>query len=195
MSVTYLKKYTVFQVILIGLLITAFICLSSIVAQADKGETDEVVLKPGDPMPQITSFDVERVIFESKKIVAADKFLIVSFFTTYCEPCIAEFPEFKKMKTEMGDKLEVLLISVGQDSRDELKRFREQHNIPDFRIVRDKYSSVRKPFGVSDKVPVTFLFDPKGKVLYAQYGAFTDGKVYDVLMPLIKELKNDNIEE
>jgi len=144
------------------------------------------ILKKGTQLPAIVCMSVDEKSFDSRTILAEGKYLIVTFFTTYCQPCIKEFPSFLKIKQEAGNNVEILLVSVGQDSRDDLKRFRLKHNIPGFEMVRDKYSTIRQPFGVTDKVPVTFMANPKGEVIFSQFGAFPNEDPYPLLKPLIK---------
>jgi peroxiredoxin len=152
---------------------------------AEDQPSKAMILSPGDTLTPIATLDIDGKIFESVRITSKGKFLLISFFTTYCKPCIAEFKDFRKLKSESEGKMEVLLVSVGPDSRDELINFRKEHEIGDFYIIRDRFGLIRSPFGVSDKVPVTFLINPSGLVCHAQLGAFPGGNAADILRPII----------
>jgi thiol-disulfide isomerase/thioredoxin len=64
--------------------------------------------------------DFELSSFDGKGKVAlatsSGKVTIVDFWATWCEPCRASFPAYQKMRDDFDGKLEVLGISVDEDS-------------------------------------------------------------------------------
>ncbi len=140
----------------------------------------------GDSLPHINMFDLYGNGFDSHKLLAQGKHIIVSFFTTYCKPCIDEFPDFKRIVKDSNGSVLVLMVNVGQDDRNQLKTFCRTHELINFTVIRDKYGYIRKPFGIDEKVPVTFLSDPNGIIIHAQYGSFPETNVWETLQPLIK---------
>ena len=143
-----------------------------------------VHLKVGDEAPPIVSPDLFGQKFSSNSIIG-EKYLLVSFMGTYCQPCIKEFPELKQLHAKHKDKLSILMVNKGKEDRNDLKKFVIKHELSDFQLVRDRFGKISEPYGVS-LVPVTILTNLQGKVVYAQYGAFKEGELFKTLSPLIK---------
>ena len=141
-------------------------------------------LQPGNDAPKLVSFDVFGKIFNSRELLGK-KLLLIDFFGTYCRPCIAEFPEVRELYKKFADHLEVVMVNKGREDREELKQFRYEYKLMDFWMLRDCYGIIGNPYGV-DFVPVIILISKEGKVLYAQYGAFGEGKLLTTLMPIIE---------
>lgn len=149
-----------------------------------ESDSTKSVLEVGSPCPRLAVFDIYGERFDNADRIGK-KFLLVNFFGTYCIPCIREFPEFIKLLELYENRVDLILVNVGQDSREDLKRFQLKHKIEKAIILRDRFSLMQNEFGV-DNVPVTFLVDPGGVVIYSQYGTFPDEKPLKVLEPLIE---------
>ena len=48
-------------------------------------------------------------------IINSDTPTLVDFFATWCGPCIAMSPIIKQLKSEMGDKVNILKVDVDQN--------------------------------------------------------------------------------
>ena len=89
--------------------------------------------------------------------------MLVSFFATWCPPCVEETPSLEVLARSVGNKATVLVVSVDEDL-DALKRFFARGS-PAL-VVRDESRKVPLSFGTS-KYPESFLVDAAGKVRYA----------------------------
>lgn len=89
--------------------------------------------------------------------------VLVSFFATWCPPCVEEAPSLDKLARRLGDKATVLVVSVDEDL-DALKKFYASGSAAT--VVRDESQKVPASFGTS-KYPESFLIDKGGKVRYA----------------------------
>lgn len=89
--------------------------------------------------------------------------VLVSFFATWCPPCVEETPSLEELARRVGSKATVLVVSVDED-QDALKRFFAKGS-PTL-VVRDESRKVPASFGTF-KFPESFLVDPAGKVRYA----------------------------
>jgi len=89
--------------------------------------------------------------------------VLVSFFATWCPPCVEEAPSLDVLAGQLGDRATVALVSVDEDL-DALKKFyaKGSHAL----VVRDESRKVPTSFGTS-KYPESFLIDGEGKVRYA----------------------------
>jgi cytochrome c biogenesis protein CcmG, thiol:disulfide interchange protein DsbE len=89
--------------------------------------------------------------------------VLVSFFATWCPPCVEEAPSLEQLARRLGDKATVLVVSVDEDL-DALKKFYAKGTVAT--VVRDDSKKVPTSFGTS-KFPESFLLDPAGRVRYA----------------------------
>jgi peroxiredoxin len=89
--------------------------------------------------------------------------VLVSFFATWCPPCVEEAPTLEVLASRLGDKAQVMVVSVDEDL-DALKKFYAKGSAAT--VVRDETKNVPTSFGTS-KYPESFLIDPNGKVRYA----------------------------
>src|SRR5688572_8811898 len=54
------------------------------------------------------------------------RYVVISYFQTWCADCIREIPSLEKLLEESGkDKLTVILVS--DESKEKLQRFKEKH--------------------------------------------------------------------
>ena len=106
------------------------------------------------------------------------KLLLVNFWATWCEPCIAEFPELQKL-VHMYRKRPFEEVTVSINSSDEksgvLSFLQGQHA-----VTRNLLLDTTDPAEAiaafdtawSGGVPYTVLIGVDGKVLYKEQGAF-----------------------
>lgn len=179
--------------LMIGLLLLGGIYLlwTPLVAQEKDASSDyKQRLEINDVSPRLAMFDINNYRFDSAERLGS-KYVLYSFFATYCEPCIREFKDFSKLLDAFPQNLDIILINVGQEGREELKRFQMKHQLENMILVRDRFNMIRDEFGVDDYVPVTFLVDPDGKIIYVQDGTFPDEKSFEIISPLLQSETDD----
>jgi cytochrome c biogenesis protein CcmG, thiol:disulfide interchange protein DsbE len=89
--------------------------------------------------------------------------VLISFFATWCPPCVEEAPSLETLARRLAGKATVLVISVDEDF-DALKKFYAKGS--NATVVRDESRSVATSFGTT-KFPESFVVDGSGKVRYA----------------------------
>lgn len=115
---------------------------------------------------RMPSFSLENVI--TGKEVGSDSFagksLLVTFFATWCPPCIQEIPNLIEVQNEFGPKkFSVVALSVDQKGKTVVKRMVEKKNINYPVMMAD--SSVTRDFGGVYGIPTSFLVNKKGNVV------------------------------
>lgn len=89
--------------------------------------------------------------------------VLVSFFATWCPPCVEETPSIEDLARRLGGKATVLVVSVDEEL-DALRKFFAKGS-PTL-VVRDESRKIPGSFGTS-QFPESFLLDSSGKVRYA----------------------------
>jgi len=89
--------------------------------------------------------------------------VLISFFATWCPPCVEEAPSLEELARRVGNSATVLIVSVDEDL-EALKKFYAKGT--SVTVVRDESRKVPASFGTS-KFPESFLLDAGGKVRYA----------------------------
>ncbi len=93
--------------------------------------------------------------------------VVVTFWATWCVPCIQEIPEIGAFAREHPD---VVVIGVATDSEDpaKVKRFAAKlgHTYP---LVLSN-DAVEKQLGHLAALPTTRIYDPEGRLVYDRAG-------------------------
>src|SRR5258708_34779578 len=117
---------------------------------------------------------------EQRKALRANtgtrKLLLVNFWATWCEPCLAEFPELQKM-VRMYRKRAMDIVTVSINAPDEkdfvLKFLKEQHAINRNLLFNgNDAADAVSAFGAdwSGGGPFTVLIGRKGEGLFKKHG-------------------------
>ncbi len=109
---------------------------------------------------KLTTLTGETIALSSFK----GKVLILSFWATWCEPCVEEFPSFVKLMDAFPDKIRLVAISHDyeeQEVRDFVKAFDGYR--PNLILTMDKGKELSQAFAV-DRLPEGFIFDQEGRL-------------------------------
>ena len=138
---------------------------------------------PGIAATKMPSFALEDVI-TGKEISSksfAGKSLLVTFFATWCPPCIQEIPTLIDVQNEFGPKqFSVIGLSVDQNGSKVVKQLVERTKINYPVMMAD--NSVTRDFGGVYGIPTTFLVNTRGNVV-KKYTGYIPHSV------LIKDIK------
>jgi peroxiredoxin len=115
-------------------------------------------------------FELEAMTIEGKPIKTDDlagKFVVVDFFATWCEPCLAEIPRVQKQYAKYQAKgLEVIGISIDEDA-DSLEKFLKRAELP-WPIIHDNHQDplqrLQMKYGIS-QLPTVLLLNKEGTVV------------------------------
>jgi thiol-disulfide isomerase/thioredoxin len=100
---------------------------------------------------------VNSSVFEGKT-------LLLTFFATWCPPCLEEVPTLIQLQNEYeGDNFSVIGLSVDQGGARAVKRLIEKKSINYPVFMAD--AQVMEDFGGVYGIPVAFLVNKKGNVV------------------------------
>lgn len=148
--------------------------LADFAANYDKARYTEFVKTVGEMRHYLRGSHYQDLTLEAvdgkpvqlKDVVAPGKYNFIDFWASWCGPCRAAIPSVKKMHEKMGDKLNIVSISVDKQRKAwetamaEEKMAWSQYLVPmaAFKALKDNYF-VRY-------VPSLFVIDPQGNILY-----------------------------
>lgn len=95
------------------------------------------------------------------------KYLVLNVWAAWCPPCLAELPSLQRLRDRFrGTKLEVVAISA--DTAYSLERERalgNRYGFDDVALYHDTNARFQDAFALYS-LPVTFVADPQGRILY-----------------------------
>lgn len=115
---------------------------------------------------------------------------IVSFWATWCKPCIKELKNVNELLEDWQDEYDVELVAVSvDDSRNVVKVKPIVNGLGwDFDVILDVNGDLQRAMNVANP-PATFLIDEHGKIVYTHTG-YVEGDEYE-LEDHLKELKSE----
>ncbi|MFH1215388.1 MAG: TlpA disulfide reductase family protein [Pseudomonadota bacterium] len=125
----------------------------------------------GTAMP---NFSLESVA-DGKNINSEEfkgKVMLVTFFATWCPPCLQEIPSLIDLQDEYGKNgFSVVAISVDQDGTKQVKKVIEKTGINYPVLMAD--TDVTRDFGGIVGIPTSFLINRDGNIVKSYPGYVT----------------------
>jgi thiol-disulfide isomerase/thioredoxin len=101
-----------------------------------------------------------------------NKWVLVNFWATWCSPCLEEIPDLVMLHDKRKSKnFEVIGIAVDYKSSDEIRKFADD-NLMSYPVVLGDDRTV-KQFGSTDVLPISYLYNPQGKLVKLHRGVIT----------------------
>ncbi|MCQ2302753.1 MAG: TlpA family protein disulfide reductase [Bacteroidales bacterium] len=140
-------------------------------------------------LPNVTLKDLNGKDVNISKLSNNGKPIVITFWATWCAPCIKEHNALSDVYDDWQDETGVKIYSVSiDDSRStaKVKPFVEGKGW-DFNVLLDVNSELKRAMNVSNP-PHTFLIDGKGKIVY-QHTGYLEGaeeELYEEIQKLVK---------
>ncbi|MBN2646944.1 MAG: TlpA family protein disulfide reductase [Thiotrichales bacterium] len=109
--------------------------------------------------------------------------VLVNFWATTCPGCIEKMPALAKMKQELGDRFELVAVSMEYDPQAQVQKFIQANPYP-FVFVMDQQGKIAEGFGEVLLTPTTFLVAPNGKIVYKKIGEMDFNQVSDLIQKM-----------
>lgn len=122
-------------------------------------------------LPAIIIKDMNGQSVNFSEYINKGQITVVSFFATWCKPCLAELTNIDNVYEEWQEKYKMRLIAVSvDDSRTahKVKPFVTSKNWT-YDVLMDGNSDLRRALNVTNP-PTTFLIDKQGKIVYTHTG-------------------------
>ncbi|MBU1022823.1 TlpA family protein disulfide reductase [bacterium] len=125
--------------------------------------------------------------FKDKKAV------VISFWATWCEPCLLELPNLQKFYEKYSDSVEVIAISEDAKNHRKLVENKVKELGLTFPIAMDSEKKLQKKIYFSRQIPYLIMIDKEGNVLKLQQGSPHPEKLIEELEELFGDSIKPNI--
>lgn len=108
------------------------------------------------------------------------KITIISFWATWCKPCIRELKNVSDLLDEWIEAYDVEMVAVSVDDTRNIAKVKPfvAGRGWDFQVLLDPNGDLQRAMNVVNP-PVTFLVDKDGKIIYTHVG-YVDGDEYEL---------------
>ena len=137
------------------------------------------------PSAEVKTLDGKTI--NTNTISNDGKPIIISFWATWCKPCVKELSAISDVYEDWVDETGVKLIAVSIDNARSMKRVAPYANGKgwEYEVLLDPNGDFKRAMNVVN-VPHTFLIDGNGNIVY-QHTSYADGDEEE-LFELVKKL-------
>lgn len=132
-------------------------------------------------LPSVTLKDLDGNSVDTAELSNDGKPFIISFFATWCKPCLRELKaihgEYEDWQDETGVKL--IAVSIDEAQNEQKVKPLVEGKGWDYEVLLDPNGEFKRQMGVND-IPHVFVVDGKGNVVWNHQG-YVDGGEYDIL--------------
>lgn len=139
-------------------------------------------------LPGVQLKDLDGKNVNTAELTNHGKPMIISFWATWCKPCLRELKALNELYADWQDETGVRIIIVSIDSAQDIQKVKPLVDGFgwDFYVLLDPNGDFKRAMNVQS-VPHVFVLNGKGEIVHNHSG-YTDGQEED-LYDLIKHLK------
>lgn len=151
-------------------LLSVFACLLAL------SGCKEQKLALGETAPALAAYDLAGEKVSLQKWQGKPVFL--TFWSSTCSGCLAEFPLLDKLNAQYGDRVSIVSVNTDRPEVD-IAPLVEQYNLS-FAVVRDQLGITQERYEIIG-TPTAFLLDRQGKIVAQYVGMQKDQQLTDII--------------
>ncbi len=131
-------------------------------------------------LPDVRLQDINGKTIQTGSITNNGKPIIISFWATWCKPCLRELKAIHEVYPDWQDETGVKMIIVSIDQAQDANRVKPMVDGFgwEYEVLLDPNSDFKRAMNVQN-VPHVFVLDGKGKIVYNHAG-YVDGGEEDI---------------
>ena len=131
-------------------------------------------------LPNVQLKDINGNTIQTGSISNNGKPIIISFWATYCKPCLRELKAIHEVYPDWQDETGVKMIIVSIDSAQDANKVKPLVDGFgwEYEVLLDPNGDFKRAMNVQN-VPHVFVLDGKGKIIYNHAG-YVDGGEEDI---------------
>jgi cytochrome c biogenesis protein CcmG, thiol:disulfide interchange protein DsbE len=139
------------------------------------------------PLPSVDIKDVKGNPFNTSRISNDGNPIIISFWATWCKPCIKELTTIAEVYSDWKEETGVKIYAVSIDDARSSSLVAPLANGKswDYTVLLDQNGDFKRAMNVGP-IPHTFLINGKGEIVW-QHTSFSEGSELD-LIDLVRKL-------
>ena len=132
--------------------------------------------------------EIERPNIVTAELSNDGKPMVISFWASWCKPCIRELNAIKEVYDDWQDETGVKVIAVSIDQAQDVQKVKPIVSRMgwDYDVLLDANSEFKRQMGVSDP-PHVFVVDGNGNVVWNHQG-YVEGSEDEILEAVKKAL-------
>ena len=140
-------------------------------------------------LPSVSLKDINGKNINTAQLSNDGKPFIISFFATWCKPCLRELKAIQEVYDDWQDETGVKVIAVSVDEAQNTAKVKPLADRLswDYDVLLDPNGDFKRSMGVST-IPAVFIIDSNGKIVESRTG-YTDGSE-EHLIEKVRELIN-----
>ena len=138
-------------------------------------------------LPNVQIKSLENKIINTQDLFDGESLVILSFWATWCKPCIKELDAYNENIIDWADEMRVKLFAISIDNARSMSRvapFVNGRGWENIQFYLDPNEDFKRAMNVIN-VPHTILLDGNGNILW-QHTSYIEGDEYE-LYDVIKE--------
>jgi thiol-disulfide isomerase/thioredoxin len=145
-------------------------------------------------LPAVNIQDIKGATFNTSQIQNNGKPIIISFWATWCKPCVAELAAIAEDYEDWQEETGVKVIAVSIDDARNVAKVEPFVNGKawDYEVYCDPNGDFKRAMSVNT-VPHTFLLDGQGNIVW-QHNSYNPGDEEELLGLVRKVNKGEKID-
>jgi peroxiredoxin len=168
------------------------LCLSMLLFLSCGAYTQGTIMKTRQ-VPSVDIKDAKGNPFNTSAITNDGKPIILSFWATWCKPCIKEMTTIADVYDEWQEETGVKLFAISIDDARSSSQVVPMVNGKgwDYIVLLDQNSDFKRAMNVGP-IPQTFVIDGKGNIVW-QHTSFTEGSENEMFEVIKKVAKGEEV--
>ncbi len=126
-------------------------------------------------LPAVSLDDIDGKSVNISSLAQDGKPVIISFFATWCKPCMRELKAINELYPDWQDEYGVTVYIVSTDQAQDIHKVKPlvNGNGWEYKVLLDPNGTLKRAMNVQN-IPHLFVIDGKGKTVYNHIG-YTEG--------------------